>query len=602
MVEEAASSPARPVPRGGRWLEPALAAALLLLALASTETVWREMAPRFGSDEVQIFLLVEELRHRGADLYWAGTSNPYLFPPTLFLAIGRLFASSVIGVHAVAYAAHLAALFGALYVLARAVHPTTARRRAALGAALGTALYGLAAGTLPAFGWWISMPPQHGMHWPLVPLVCAWALRALCGPRGVWLRAALAAGAMAAFGIASDRILALWMLAPTLLLAAIDALRASGGRRRSTVTALLLAASVPAALGLLALLAASGRFAYGSSGYDDSLVGSPLASLRRFLGDFGRDPEIAAVVTVALTAAVAIGVVLVREARLGRLDSGAAEGFEGRLARFALWCLGALGLAGAAIFAGGFWTTEWATRFLQPFLVVPISWIAVTTTARRGGGPLREASPALFLLVAGGLALSVEARGEGPLRTGPEAAVQAERLASLVRGAELGGGLAHYWQVGRLRAWSDAALPLAPFYGDEPTPILWGGSPDWHFENPGIDFLVADGVDAIVLRARFGSPRCVLDVEGLEVWLFDDADTARLCEFRAGALAEAERKGFRVRPEWTASLAACRRRAARARTVPHPCERLAPPAAEFANLLRDGFEGGDLARWLRGDR
>jgi len=584
--------------RAGHWLLPLLVAALIALMLLSAVLVAARNNPRLTSEDLMNLLLVREIVDRQGDFYWHGTSNPFLVPEPLFEAMGDALFEEVGLVHLVAYGTQVLMILAGLVVLAKCLRPEARWSRLLGASALGSCLYGLAVLGLPDLGRWSYKPATHGAHWPLAIVTIALVCSALGGGRGSKLRSTLGAAVCLSLLTFSDRVFLLWITVPCLSLVLFVLMVERGSRPPSVLRGLALVASVPASVILAGTVRASGRIDFGSETYEANLSGPMWSSWTRFVADLrdSRDLALGCVVGALflLMAVFSLG----RRARLWPKGEEDPAVGERRRVLFSLLCASALAVVPTVTVAGGFWLDRHAGRFLQPLFVMPVLWLAVWSISGSPRWTRRFSASASVIVVLGSALIAHASAPIEELRLAAGAVDDVAELEVLAGKLGLQGGLSDYWFAGTIRAISRGRVRVAPVEWNTGAPMLWGGSPDWHFDAPDVDFLIIDRLDPVMTTAKFGHPDCVARAGPYTLWIYGK-DSSRLGqEYRREALERARAAGFHPRTEWFD------------RATPIPIQLPAGPERDSGQsgvpcasldhkaIFEEDFESGSFSRWI----
>jgi hypothetical protein len=190
-----------------------------------------------------------------------------------------------------------------------------------------------------------------------------------------------------------------------------------------------------------------------------------------------------------------------------------------------------------------YWRNSQHGRYLLPLLVVPLWWLLTVLPAARLRTPFAAGIVCALLLGAAGMRLpQVDFKAWAWPYPGRVAALD-QFLAAEQRTR----GLAEYWTASYLGAVSRSGLKLNQVRPDGRVQF-WGNNAFHHFDaaapggtlHPGrYSFLLANDLDPVALRAKYGTPARTATVGGYDVWLYDEAGAARL-----SALVDAEVRTF----------------------------------------------------------
>lgn len=190
-----------------------------------------------------------------------------------------------------------------------------------------------------------------------------------------------------------------------------------------------------------------------------------------------------------------------------------------------------------------YWQNPQHGRYLLPCLLLPLWWLVTVLPPARLRTPFVAGIVTAALL---GLGVWRGTQVDFSRWTWPYPA----RVAELEQVLSSGGhtrGLADFWPAQYLNAVNRGGLRLNQLRPDGRV-RFWGNNAFHHFETEAADaplraprytFILADGLDPVALRAKFGAPHRVVRAGGHEVWLYDTAGAERL-----SALVDAEVRAF----------------------------------------------------------
>jgi hypothetical protein len=174
-----------------------------------------------------------------------------------------------------------------------------------------------------------------------------------------------------------------------------------------------------------------------------------------------------------------------------------------------------------------YWDNSQNGRYLLPCLILPWWWLLTMRPAARRRGPLTGT-----IVVAGLLALVVWRAPE--IRFAAWSWPYPERIAELDRFLAADGrdrGLADFWHAHYVTTVTHSGLRLTQLQPDGRVKF-WGNNAFHHFEAgtaeaplraPRYSFIVANDLDPMALREKFGAPARMVQVSGYEIWLYDEA-------------------------------------------------------------------------------
>ncbi len=191
-----------------------------------------------------------------------------------------------------------------------------------------------------------------------------------------------------------------------------------------------------------------------------------------------------------------------------------------------------------------YWRNPQHGRYLLPFLVIPLWWLLTLLPLAKLRRPFGTGLIAVGLL---GLIVWRAPQIDFSGWTWP----YPDRVAELDKffpGEEHAIGLAEYWTATSLNAVAQK-VRLNQVRPDGRVQF-WGNNAFHHFtmETPGVNaplrprsysFIIANDLDPVALRAKFGEPARIANLSGYEVWLYDSAGRRRI-----SALVDAEVRAF----------------------------------------------------------
>ncbi len=191
-----------------------------------------------------------------------------------------------------------------------------------------------------------------------------------------------------------------------------------------------------------------------------------------------------------------------------------------------------------------YWRNPQHGRYLLPCLVIPLWWLLTLLPLTKLRTPVGAGLVAVVLLgLIGWRAPQIDfAKWNWPY---PERVAELDRFFPQEGYAN---GLAEYWTATSLNATSHKVrLNLVRPDGRVQ---FWGNNAFHHFttETPGAkaplhprrySFIIANDLDPVALRAKFGEPARIANLSGYEVWLYDSAGSRRI-----SALVDAEVRTF----------------------------------------------------------
>lgn len=272
----------------------------------------------------------------------------------------------------------------------------------------------------------------------------------------------------------------------------------------------------------------------------------PLA-IAEAAAQFGRDlftalwSRAAVFVMVGVAGSAALALLAVRIWK--RRSSVSAE------RRQAVWfALASLGVTVVMPIVTVYWRSEFNARHLLPGLVLPV-WGGMAALLTTDTLTSRKIVSQAGLWAIGGAFAVVALAGWRQMRV--EAwnwpySSQIAALDQLLKSEGRTRGLGDYWNSHVIMTLSRAGIRLNQlrpdgrvYFWNNNALIHYQAGPDEELRVAHYSFIVANGLDADALRAKFGEPQRQMDIEGLEVWLYDQVAAARMT-----ALVDAEVRTF----------------------------------------------------------
>lgn len=497
-----------------RWLGVLL---LFILAIA----VARRGLPHVSADNLYGYCFLRDLLDPAVPMAWSLPHSPYFFPDLLLVLPGALLGAGVAVTYHIAFALHLALLWGSMAFVSRVLTPRAPRASHANAATLAVGLYlasVLLYRTFTASP--VYFPTMHANALPLGLGLLGLSIGVVYGES--YRTPTLLFLLLATLAFFSDEIVLAQFGLPLLGAAILYALCGQVSWRRAGVLAGAILFSALFGRGLYALL----------DRWPEVMLKRPYVGLRldsvatliRAL--LQQSPELLRDGAVALLAAAAwilglAGICLRRR-----------RGSQRLLTPPQAWGYGVLLLVVPCTLTatlGGLLVAEHAAipqRYLLPTFFVPFAGLALIQHLDAALRGLRRASKAFFLAAAlAGLGVTLWQPGSWTTPYPP----WLREIDAIAHRHGLRRGFASYNRTKPLTVLSRASLNAAPLRGG--LPYVWIDNSFNFLERTSgpprltpLDFILTTGFEPRRLRAIYGRPAIIETTRGGEqIWIYDAA-------------------------------------------------------------------------------